>query len=167
MMGYELYELLQKHWYVRSIFRGVYASDNLPVLMSGVPHAFILNLDKQNQPGTHWCAIFISPHGHLTYFDSFGLPPLVPSIQNFIRKNSLTFNYNRLIIQDVFSTTCGLYAVYFIERVCRGDHLNGILSVFKTYSTFYNDKMIIKLYRTRLIKLSHISFYTEQLLNKV
>lgn len=51
------------------LFRGVYPSDMIPSLISG--QCLIFNLDKRNQPGTHWCAMY--KHGRsVYYYDSFG-----------------------------------------------------------------------------------------------
>ena len=150
MRGYELRDLLMKDWRVRAVFRGVFASDKLPELSSGISHAIIVNLDKSYNPGTHWCAIFISAHGDLVYFDSFGMYPYVPSVKHFITQHSRTLQYNTVPIQSLLSKTCGLYAVYFIERMCRGDNLNKIVSKFNPYSSSWNDNRIIQMYEQRL-----------------
>ena len=154
MRGYELTSLLQRDWRVRKTFRGVFPSDKLPRLPHGITHSLVVNLDTHDKPGTHWCSIFISAHGDLMYFDSFGLPPLIPDIIQFIKRQSRIFRYNTMILQNVLSSTCGLYAIYCIERMCRGDSLKCLLSKFNVYSTLYNDKLIISLYSQRLRTLS-------------
>ena len=61
-------------------FRGVFASDKIPKLNDIVPYA-ILNVDKSNQPGSHW--VSVAKHKDKLYFyDSFGrrASELMPSI---------------------------------------------------------------------------------------
>jgi hypothetical protein len=52
-------------------FRGVFSSDKIPVLNELVPYA-ILNLDRSDQPGSHWIAIAKTRDDNLMCFDSFG-----------------------------------------------------------------------------------------------
>ena len=57
-----------KHLFGRR-FKGVFAADEIPrMLRSG--ESCILNLDKRNQPGSHWIAI-VKDKEIITY-DSFG-----------------------------------------------------------------------------------------------
>ena len=154
MRGYELCALLKKDWRVRQVFRGVYSSDRLPILQRGTCHALIVNLDVSYNPGTHWCGIFISAHGDVVYFDSFGMDPYVPSIKYFISQYARTTQFNTVPIQSFLAKTCGLYAVFFIERMCRGDNLNRIVSKFKPYSPKWNDNRIKQLYKERLKNLN-------------
>jgi len=51
-------------------FKGVYPSDRIPKLNDLSPYC-ILNLDKSDEPGSHWIAL--AKHGIDTYiYDSFG-----------------------------------------------------------------------------------------------
>ena len=53
-------------------FRGVYPSDKIPPL-NDLSSYCILNLDKSDQPGSHWIAVAKSPRGDYSYcYDSFG-----------------------------------------------------------------------------------------------
>ena len=52
-------------------FRGVYPIDLLPKRQQGV---YVINLDKHDEPGSHWVAVY--DDGKIgEYFDSYGLPP--------------------------------------------------------------------------------------------
>jgi hypothetical protein len=61
-------------------FKGVFASDQIPVLNDLRKYA-IINLDKSDQAGSHWigCAF---ENGHIYVFDSFGRKSIniIPSI---------------------------------------------------------------------------------------
>jgi len=51
------------------LFRGVFAYNTIPPLISG--QCLIFNLDTLGKPGSHWCAMYKS--GRSTYYyDSFG-----------------------------------------------------------------------------------------------
>lgn len=51
-------------------FKGVFASDKIPIL-NDLKCCCILNLDKSNQPGSHWIALAKTNSGSMVY-DSFG-----------------------------------------------------------------------------------------------
>ena len=79
------------------------------------PGYYIYNLDSESKPvsssslGTHWtCSV--GNDKHVVYFDSFGvLPPT--EIHKFLKTNYTRYAYNNYIIQDISSTTCGLYCL--------------------------------------------------------
>lgn len=143
MRGFELKTLLWKDWKVRKSFVGIFPSNKLPkFICSGVTSTFIFNIDPHYKPGSHWVALYISPFGDAIYFDSFGLPPLIPSIKHFIERNSRTFRYNKFPLQSLFSTTCGLYCVYFIRIMSKGGSLQDVLSNFDPQRQSFNDRRI-------------------------
>ena len=146
MRGWQLNEILQRDWRVRRVFRGVFASDSLPrYIEQGIPHAFIINIDRNNKPGSHWVALYIDAFGTATYFDSFGFPPYQPDIKNFIERNSYKLKNNPIIIQNIFATTCGLYCVYFVREMVKGKRLIDIISHFHPRHTTMNDRRITQL----------------------
>lgn len=113
-------------------FKGVYSSDNLPY-DEELPLNIIVNTDPSNRPGEHWVAISINKNGKGEYFDSFGLPPLVPSIKKFLysKCNNGCF-YNNVQLQNIFSTTCGHYCVLFIIYHCQGYETKQMISKFNS-----------------------------------
>ena len=145
MFGSEINDILTSDLKASLIFRGVFASDTLPkYLEKGKSHALIVNLDSSEKKGTHWIAIYISYFEHLTYFDPLGLPPFIESINNFIKNNCKTHNFNKMTIQNILSYTCGYYCIYFIRNMVRGVNLREFQSLFK--NTHYNDAMILNVY---------------------
>ena len=146
MIGYEIESILNRaDWRVKGVFRGVFSKDTLPkYLPSGQAHALVCNLSHSKHPGTHWVAIYISPFGDLTYFDSFGRAPDVTEIDIFINNHARTVTYNRLPIQGSITRTCGLYCIYFIIKRCEGFGLTKILSIFHPFKPEVNDSLIIK-----------------------
>lgn len=51
-------------------FKGIYPSDKIPRLNTLSKYC-ILNLDKSNEPGSHWVALAHCPEGAM-FYDSFG-----------------------------------------------------------------------------------------------
>ena len=76
-------------------FLGVFPSDLLP---RSVPQSctVIINADPHTEKGSHWLAIHFRPKSSSTYyFDSYGIVPLVPDIQAFIRRKCTVADYNK------------------------------------------------------------------------
>jgi len=97
-------------------FYGIYSVDNLPLRIhkSILPVGFILNTDTANLPGKHWIAVIFLPNGRGEVFDSFGMQP--PSrLQIWINKHCVRgWTFNNAIIQNPFSTLCGLYSLHYL-----------------------------------------------------
>ena len=86
----------------------------------------IYNLDKSNQGGSHWVAMYIdNKHNEINYYDSYGSLP-TPLINKFIKK--VVEQYKKLKIDPVVifndkrhqykHSECGIYSMNFIlERV--------------------------------------------------
>ena len=101
-------------------FIGVYSQNELSAIkFAKVPFSLIVNLDYNQESGSHWLVIHICKDT-IEIFDSLGLnfmyfkhyPQL---IINFIFK----FSFNRHVLcspvlQPPTSRLCGLYSVYFI-----------------------------------------------------
>ncbi|XP_018396617.1 PREDICTED: uncharacterized protein LOC108774886 [Cyphomyrmex costatus] len=79
---------------------GVYAADEIPTFW-GKPAAIIANTDDHTKPGTHWVAMYVGRDGVGHYFDSYGLPPIIPQHLAHYRKNSVV---------DVADTTGEFYS---------------------------------------------------------
>ena len=124
---------------------GVYAADRLPRAWTRST-AIVANTDEHDKPGTHWVAFYIDEHGAGTYFDSYGLPPHTD--QRFLmrlRRNSVTYRWNTVQLQGLFSQTCGHYCCVFLYYQSRGYNLEQFLQLFSDDYNF-NDKIIVRLY---------------------
>ena len=147
MNGATITNLVSEDRRLVRVFRGVFASDTLPsFLCSSTSHAFVVNTHPHYKPGEHWIAIYITPFKKAIYFDSFGLAPWQEDICKFIKENSLTLVYNSTPIQSLISRTCGLFCVYFLQKMNRGASLTEMLSVFKPFDPVYNDAFIQRLF---------------------
>ena len=130
----------------KRIFRGVYPRDRLPLHVDGLeqPCAFIINTDGAAGAGKHWVAVWFDGYGRAAYFDSFGLPPIHPDIKHFILRHSHSYRFNPMLIQDVLSSACGLYVIYFIMQKSRGFSLKRLASIFHPFNLKRNDWTVLR-----------------------
>lgn len=122
------------------IFQGVYPSDITPSIKS-LPAGIVINTDNHKEPGEHWVALYIDEKKHGTYFDSYALPPLLPSILKTIKRFCNTYEYNKCPLQAFNSETCAHYCIFFIELKNIGLGLNFICNFFNK-NRKNNDTMI-------------------------
>ena len=71
---------MQNYYQNESRFNGVYSRDNLPKTKDG---AYVINLDKYSDIGTHWVALYVQ-NINGTYFDSFGVEYIPKEIRILI-----------------------------------------------------------------------------------
>jgi hypothetical protein len=90
-------------------FLNVFPSYLLPSSRSILkPCTLIVNADTEG--GSHWLAIRLTPrYSTAYYFDSYGIFPLVPSIQAFLKHNCTIWEYNKRQLQGLTSEICGQY----------------------------------------------------------
>jgi hypothetical protein len=119
-------------------FAGVIASDEINLLPKKIPLGFIMNLDKHNEGGSHWIAVYINGDS-LEYYDPFGNQPsedFIKRIKKFITELQLPillkFKINNIKDQDERSHRCGYHCIRFLD-----DRFNGI--PFKLSSRFINN----------------------------
>jgi len=68
------------------------------------PYTLIVNADPHGDGGSHWLAISLTPRSSSAYyFDSYGIVPLVPSIQAFSLHNCTIWDYNKKQLQGLTS----------------------------------------------------------------
>jgi len=73
----------------------VFTSDLLPESIKQTSTVIVI-ADPHTEGGSHWLALHFQPKSSSAYyFDSYGIVPLVPSIQAFIKRNCTTWDYNR------------------------------------------------------------------------
>ena len=103
-------------------FLGVFPSDLLPhSIQQQQTCTVILNTDPHTERGSHWLAIRFEPRSSSAYyFDSFGRPPQVTTIQDFLRRNCTVQEYNAIQLQGPTTTLCGQYCCLFVLRMDDG-----------------------------------------------
>lgn len=126
----ELENLLLQDYKTRRLFGGVYPCDKLPRRRSKHERIFIANTDRHTEPGTHWVAFYFDNAGRCTYFDSYGLPPFNKYLLKFAKDQSLRWHYSEKKLQDVGSSVCGHYCVFFAHQMARGQSLFRFQQIF-------------------------------------
>ena len=120
--------------YLKSIFKGVFASDQLPKENEiQTRSVYIVNVDTHDKQGLHWLSIFVE-NDQCEGFDSYGLPihwykpsPFVTWV--FKHYQDVTSNVGQLQATD--SNTCGHYALFFLFARARGKSMESFIQPFK------------------------------------
>ena len=71
----QIAKVLQTDRATRFDFQGIFPSDQLPKTIQRYPAAIVANVDPQGEPGSHWCAFYLSKDRKGEFFDSYGLKP--------------------------------------------------------------------------------------------
>ena len=90
--------------------------------------------------GSHWVATYVK-NGIINYFDSFGMPPFQEIVNHAQRKNMTLLHQNNQI-QNINTTTCGYFCLYFLNEMSRGRSYYDLLKVFNIHNTMKNEKYI-------------------------
>ena len=143
MDSVQLAGILRQNIHTRRIFRGVCARDQLRKVCvpRGRPSAYIVNTHPIRLPGLHWVCCYFTGQGNSFYFDSFGLPPTHHQVTQFLRRHSKKVVYNQRLLQDITSSVCGLYVMYFIYQMSRGMSMQRMLQPF-SINTLRNDRIV-------------------------
>ena len=137
----ELFTQINKDYYSKKYFIGVFPRNKLPQIYS-YPCCFIINTDPDNKPGEHWLGFYFDKNRFCEFFDSFGLSPRLYGLESYIKKRSIDFNYNKQQLQHENSSTCGYYAIFFILLKNRHFSLSDISALFCRKNFKINDFMI-------------------------
>ena len=98
---------ISEYYASESGFNGVYSRDNLPKITK--KGAYVINLDKYKNMGTHWIALFVKTN-EIIYFDSFGIEHIPKEINKFIGNKKIKANIFRIQAYD--SNMCGYFCGY-------------------------------------------------------
>ena len=101
---------------------------------------FIYNLEPSYMSGSHWVATYVK-NGVINYFDSFGMPPFQEIVNHAKRKN-MTLLHQSDQIQNLMTTTCGYFCLYFLNEMSKGRSYYDLLKVFNSHNTMENEKYI-------------------------
>ena len=101
---------------------------------------FIYNLEPSYMGGSHWVATYVK-NGIINYFDSFGMPPFQEIVNHAKRKN-MTLLHQSEQIQNLLTTTCGYFCLYFLNEMSKGRSYYDSLKVFNIHNTMKNEKYI-------------------------
>lgn len=120
--------ILHSNIVTRNSYIGCFAADRIPTI-SKFPASFVLNLDKAEDDGSHWVALYVNSADSADYFDSFGLTP-----SGTIAKYLNSFKHirrNNNLIQQIDSRCCGHYCIFFIYSHSLGISFDCILKLLQ------------------------------------
>ena len=115
-----------------------------------VPHnhkqaLFIYNLEPAYMSGSHWVATYVKDNV-INYFDSFGMPPF-QEIVNHAKKKNLTLLHQNNQIQNMYTTTCGYFCLFFLNEMNKGNSYCDLLQVFDINDTMKSERFIEHYFR--------------------
>ena len=125
-------------------FDGTFSRDNLNIFNKD--GAYIINLDKYDNIGTHWVAIYLK-NNNVTYFDSFGIEYIPKEITKLINDKSIKSNIFR--IQSLNSILCGYFYIGFIEYTFNNLGLNEYTKLFLVTDFDKNDQIILDYFNVK------------------
>ena len=133
------YDLLKWCEYLNIPIKDVLSRDE------NVPHnhkqaLFIYNLEPSYMNGSHWVATYVK-NGIVNYFDSFGMPPFQELVDHAKKKKLILLHQNNQI-QNINTTTCGYFCLYFLNEMNKGKSYYDLLKVFDIHDTMKNEKNI-------------------------
>lgn len=107
--------------------------------------AFVINLSKKSEFGSHWTSVFITKDHHTYYVDSYGFKPRSYQLMAFIQRNSIQATYSTQQLQQLTSNVCGMYAACFIAHMANGYSFDSFIAKFSK-NLLINDIVIVKLF---------------------
>ncbi len=145
----EIINLLKSDKRTKTSFRGVFASDELP-LSAPTSSLYVCNTDTSSQPGKHWVVIYIDNKKRAEFFDSFGMYPSVRGFETFLENNSLRWTHNNKTLQHPFSDACGYHCIFYSVYRCVGFDMNAIVNMY-TNNLMYNDAIVKEFVREKMM----------------
>ena len=138
MNTFQLAQVLTKDPFTKGRFAGVYACDQLSSIeINTYPRSFVVNNDSMELPGSHWIAIYFNEQMKEEFFDSYGKHPIQYNkyFLDFMNRNAVKWEHNKIQLQSAFSSVCGQYCIYFLHHRGRKRPMSSIVN------SFVNDKL--------------------------
>lgn len=126
--------LSDKH--IQAEMGGVFAVNNLPIIVTDKPKIYIVNLDPSHLPGSHWTAIYCLEDGTSEFFDSLANPP-TNTIASFLLNNGPNYCFSNRKTQGE-KPVCGEFCLFWSYYRTRGFSYQNILNMW-TDNLYVND----------------------------
>jgi hypothetical protein len=131
---------IDKFFVNNPFYGGCFSKDEVTRINGEQKKFYILNLDEESGPGTHWVLLSMIDPKTGIYFDSFSCPP--PEIVYlFMKKNRPENVYNNGIIQKLSSENCGYYCCRCGYDLSHGEHYLDLLDEYSVNES-ENEKII-------------------------
>ena len=113
---------------------------------------FIYKLEPSYMSGSHWVATYVKDNV-INYFDNFGMAPF-QEIVDHAQERNLTLLHQDQQIQNLYTTTCGFFCLYFLNEMHKNVDYFDLLQVFST-DTNGNEKFMADYLIISSRKLKH------------
>ncbi|XP_043285728.1 titin homolog [Venturia canescens] len=124
---------------------GVFPADEIPRTWTR-PAGIIVNTDEHSKPGEHWVAMYVDRNGSGWYFDSYGLPPIIPQHLERLRRNCKFFRFNVKQLQSDSSDVCGQFCFIFLHLMSCGFGMDKFNNLFSD-NPRKNDEIVRQYYK--------------------
>ena len=146
MDGLTLDTLMRRDKHVSPLFEGVFAADTLPHRLHKRPALLICNTDPLSKCGSHWVAFYINKNGEGEFWDSYGMPPIVPHHRKFLNRLCKKWIYNSVSLQALDSKVCGEYCVLYLVHRAHGYSMSCFVKSLFTTNPITNDHTVRRLF---------------------
>ena len=146
MNTFQLAQVLTKDPLTKESF----ADELTSIEINKYPKSFVVNTDPMEPPGTHWIAICFNEQMKGEFFDSYGKHPIHYNkhFLDFMNRNAIEWEHNKIQLQSAFSTVCGLYCIYFLYHRCRKRSMSFIVNSFVN-DNLRNDQLVYDFVRRK------------------
>ena len=109
-------------------YGGVRAQDELKnIEIEQYPYALIVHSHKRSIVDRgHWFCVFIASRHESYWYNGYGLAPYREMAQ-FLRKHIERKFYNRTLHQPVRARSCGLFAIFVLIKLVRGQTFEKVI----------------------------------------
>ena len=135
---------MQRYYQNEPRFIGVFSINNLPKLIKD--GAYVINLDKYGDVGTHWIALFCN-RNEIVYFDSFGVQHVPEEIKNFVGNKNIITNIFRVQAND--SVMCRYFCIGFIDFMLASKKLTYFTNMFSPHVFKKNNDINLSYFKNK------------------
>jgi hypothetical protein len=122
-------------------YGGCFARNRLPKEPNG--KFYVINMDDEKGPGTHWVSIYCCHPDIDYYFDSFGVEP-PEEVLKFIKSDEKKLIVNDVQIQSMDSNNCGYFACIVLKQLDEGYNFSTIILKHFTNKIGFSEEYINK-----------------------
>ena len=121
-------------------FKGVFSFEWRSIPVQTGPGAFVFNTEPSSHKFGHWIAIYVQQNGKAILLDSFARSPAELGFEGFLKKHSISWKYNNVLLQDPLALVCGQHVIVFLITVAT----KGKTAWIKLFSSdlLCNDKLV-------------------------
>lgn len=145
MEGWQIASFLQMDSKTRKCYKGIALRDEIPLqYRSDKPALYILNTDRSDGPGQHWCVVYYY-RNTAEFFDPFGMHPTTYGLDIIVESRGFQYLvHNTCTVQNILSSVCGYHCLFYAFHRVRGCTLMDILNTYYCEDAVKNDKMVSK-----------------------